>query len=176
MTEEKSIPIFRVMSNLSMTIDGSGQPSITLSTPSWVSNFFGACAYYVKQFFTKERDQYKEEKSLNRFRMFLERLHARVSFDEMGLPVFSVILYETIETEPSAQIVRNIPVTDAKPIVIKHKERTIIYNIQNITINISAEVVNQLNMNPNEVVNHFHDQIEEALDKAVKEGLPKEDI
>lgn len=174
MSEKKRMPNTLVMSNLSMTIDGSGQPSIALSTPLWVSSVFGACAYYVKQLFTKERDRYKEERSLDRFRMYLERLQARVSFDETGLPVFSVVLVPTIDPEPSARMERNTPVTDAKPIVVKRKKRTIIYNIQNITIDISSEVVTQLNMNPVEVVNHFHDQIEAAVDKAVKEGLPIE--
>lgn len=58
------------------------------------------------------------------------------------------------------------------PIVVKHNSSTIIYNIQNITINVTAEVVNQLNMSPQQVVNHFHNQITQAIDLAVKKELP----
>lgn len=58
------------------------------------------------------------------------------------------------------------------PIVVKHKSSTIIYNIQNITINVTADVVNQLNMCPQQVVNHFHNQITQAINQAVKNELP----
>ena len=106
--------------------------------------------------------------------MFLERLQARVTLDEKGLPVFSVdIAFDPIS---ETRKVRSMPVTDAKPIVVKRKKGTVIYNIQNITINVTAEVVNQLNMNPTEVVNHFHDQIENLVDSVVKKRFPKEDL
>ena len=56
--------------------------------------------------------------------------------------------------------------------MVKHKSSTIIYNIQNITINVTADVVNQLNMCPQQVVNHFHNQITQAINQAVKNELP----
>lgn len=162
-----------VMSNLSMTIDEKGQPSIALSTPSVFSTVFGFCAYYVKRLFTK--DKYQEERFLNGFRLYLEQLQARINFDEnTGLPVFSAVLIPPVFDEPSGRMVRTTPVTEAKPIVVKRNNGTVIYNIQNITININADVVTQLNMSPQQVVNHFHDQIQQVLDRAVKKEFTRE--
>ena len=39
--------------------------------------------------------------------------------------------------------------------------------IQNLSINLTAEVVQQLNMNPKEVQNYFAEQIKEATAKAL---------
>ena len=43
--------------------------------------------------------------------------------------------------------------------------------IQNLNINLTAEVVQQLNMNPNEVKNIFGEQIKEATVKAIVQKL-----
>ena len=163
-TTGKSVWI--VNSNLTMTIDENGLPSMSFST-SWLVSLLGDCTYYVKRLFTRKK--VKEERYVNNYRMFLERLRVLVTLDPATeTPIFRIIVLPSASGEPNARHLPSQPETDAKPIVVKSQGSTVIYNIQNITINITTEVVTQLNMNPQQVVNHFHDQIKEALDKAVQ--------
>ena len=55
----------------------------------------------------------------------------------------------------------------------KNKEGVVLQGIQiqNLNINLTAEVVQQLNMNPNEVKNIFGEQIKEATVKAIVQKL-----
>ena len=170
--ETKGKPVCLVNSNLTMTIDENGMPSMSFST-SWLVNLLGVCAYYVKRLFTRNKE--KEERYVNNFRMFLERLQVRIALDPVTeMPTFGIVLLPSAREEPQTRHLPSSPETDAKPIVVKNQGSTIIYNIQNITINITTEVVTQLNMNPQQVVNHFHGQIKEALDKAVQQKFPAE--
>ena len=168
----KGKPVYLVNSNLTMTIDEKGMPSMSFST-SWLISLIGAGAYYIKRLFTRNKE--KEERYVNNFRMFLERLQVRIALDPVTeMPTFGIVLLPSAREEPQTRHLPSSPETDAKPIVVKNQGSTIIYNIQNITINITSEVVNQLNMNPQRVVNHFHGQIKEALDKAVQKHFTKE--
>jgi len=40
-----------------------------------------------------------------------------------------------------------------------------VYVIQNLNINLTAEVIHQLNMNPQEVINHYHELIQREIEK-----------
>ncbi len=55
---------------------------------------------------------------------------------------------------------------DNKEMVENHQGTTTIH-IDNVTINLNAEMVQQLNMNPKEVINQFKDQIQQASLKAI---------
>lgn len=170
--ETKGKPVWLVNSNLTMTIDENGLPSMSFST-SWFVSLLGACAYYVKRLFTRNKE--KEDIYVDNFRMFLERLRVIVTLDPATeKPVFRIIVLPFANGELQTRHIPSHPETDAKPIVVKNQGSTIIYNIQNITINITTEVLTQLNMNPQQVVNHFHGQIKEALDKAVQKHFTKE--
>lgn len=48
-------------------------------------------------------------------------------------------------------------------IVEKKQGTTIIYQIQNLNVYLTAEVVNQLNMNPEKVMNIIHDQVQAEI-------------
>ncbi len=50
---------------------------------------------------------------------------------------------------------------------VEHHQGTTAIHIDNLTINLTAETVQQLNMNPKEVINQFKDQIQQASLKAI---------
>ena len=51
------------------------------------------------------------------------------------------------------------------PIVIKNQKGTTIYQIQNLNIYLTAEVVQQLNLNPSQVINMVQEQLEKEIKK-----------
>ena len=51
------------------------------------------------------------------------------------------------------------------PITVENKEGTTIYNIQNLNIYLTADIVQQLNVNPQQVMNQLHEQIKEEIDR-----------
>ena len=53
--------------------------------------------------------------------------------------------------------------------ITQQKEGVVVeaIQIQNLNINLTAEIIQQLNMNPNEVQNYFAEQIKEATVKAL---------
>ena len=56
----------------------------------------------------------------------------------------------------------------AKPVenvTVKKKCGRTIYQIQNLNIYITAEVVQQMNVNPKEVINYLHEQIQEEINR-----------
>lgn len=50
-------------------------------------------------------------------------------------------------------------------VTVKKKWGRTIYQIQNLNIYITAEVVEQLNVNPKEVINYLHEQIQGEIDR-----------
>jgi hypothetical protein len=51
----------------------------------------------------------------------------------------------------------------------------IVYQIHHLTVHIHAEVVTQLNTNPQQVINVIQDKVQDEIDKMVKEeGQGKE--
>ena len=57
---------------------------------------------------------------------------------------------------------RTEKVTD--PVVIQNKQGNTTYIIQNLNIYITADVVNQLNLNPKEIINIIQDQLKEQIE------------
>lgn len=53
----------------------------------------------------------------------------------------------------------------SEPIVIKTQKGTTIYQIQNLNIYLTAEVVHQLNLNPSRVINMVQEQLEKEINK-----------
>ena len=61
--------------------------------------------------------------------------------------------------------------TGKEPVVIKTNLGTTIYYIQNLHIHLTADVVQQLNINPQQVINQLHEQIREEINKVeTKQG------
>ena len=61
------------------------------------------------------------------------------------------------------------PVKATDSMYVERKQGTTIIHIENLTINLNAEVVQQLNMNPEEVVNQLTEQIQQTSLKALSE-------
>ena len=61
------------------------------------------------------------------------------------------------------------PVKATDSMYVERKQGTTIIHIENLTINLTAEVVQQLNMNPEEVVNQLTEQIQQTSLKALAE-------
>ena len=53
----------------------------------------------------------------------------------------------------------------ASPIVVKSEHGNITYQIQNLVVNINAEVVTQINTNPEQVINVIQDKLREGISK-----------
>lgn len=84
-----------------------------------------------------------------------------------------------VEIAPSGEVSTTVsnatPTADrpGKQVVIERRQETTIVQIQNLNINLTSDVVQQLNMNPKEVINQLTEQIKEttlnAMAKAEKE-------
>lgn len=60
-------------------------------------------------------------------------------------------------------------VKDDHQVVVENHNGTMIVHINNLTINLNAELVQQLNMNPKEVINQLTDKIRQTSLKAIAE-------
>lgn len=59
-----------------------------------------------------------------------------------------------------------------EPLEVEHDDKgNTYYIIQNLNIYLTADVVQQLNVNPKEVINNIHEQIKEEIDKITKEEI-----
>ena len=57
------------------------------------------------------------------------------------------------------------PVKAVQDVVVENKQGTVVYQIQNLNIYLTAEVVHQLNINPKEVINQIKEQLREDITK-----------
>lgn len=96
----------------------------------------------------------------------------------MGLPIFTLIIEE--EKPPIKKRKRhkkkenNEAVAESRadmPIVIEGKHGSVIYQIQNFNVYFTADVVQQLNQNPDKVVNIIQDQVQAQFEKLAKADL-----
>lgn len=84
-----------------------------------------------------------------------------------------------VEIAPSGEVSTTVgnatkaAVKTSEQVVVERHQGTTIVQIQNLNINLTADVVQQLNMNPKEVINQLSEQINEttlnAIAKAGKE-------
>ena len=71
--------------------------------------------------------------------------------------------------DDSTSPIADAPVEATGSMYVERKQGTTIIHIENLTINLNAEVVQQLNMNPEEVINQLSEQIQQASLKALSE-------
>lgn len=95
---------------------------------------------------------------------FLKRTKLRVEVDKRGK------ITTTSEVEPRPWFrpcSLEIPSQEkkAKTVTVESTDGKTVYIIQNLNIFINANVVEQLNVNPQEVINNIHEQIEDAIKK-----------
>jgi len=62
------------------------------------------------------------------------------------------------------------PVEATGSMYVERKQGTTIIHIENLTINLTAEVVQQLNINPEEVINQLTEQIQQTSLKAIADS------
>lgn len=63
------------------------------------------------------------------------------------------------EEEPAKNTEQQAPVT------IQNKQGTVIYNIQNLNVYLTVDMVHQLNVNPQQIINIIQEQIEKEIEK-----------
>lgn len=62
------------------------------------------------------------------------------------------------------------------PVTVEAKDGKTVYVIQNLYFNLTAEMVQQLNVNPQEVINHIHGQIDTITANHTSTNVEKENI
>lgn len=101
---------------------------------------------------------------------FLKRTQLKVEVDDKSGKITS-----SAEVMPRPRLVPcsyEIPKPDDKnkTVTVESNDGKTVYVIQNLNIYITAEVVQQLNVNPQEVINHYHGMIKAEVEKMVKNG------
>jgi len=105
----------------------------------------------------------KEKRDILWLKKEIEYTNFYIKLNDQGAPYLDYFAFiptscpKAPESEP-----------EKKPVEVKSPDGTTVFQIQNLNIYITAEVVNQLNMNPREVVNYFSDKIKSELDDIVK--------
>lgn len=150
---------------LSVVINDNKVQSMELTSPlSKNRSPIEVCDFWSWLSFKKGE---KEKKQIERFREYIEWLHIGIKLDMGGKPWVEVIAPIPLSyTEEAGKEKELAP--EKQPIAVTTEDGKTVYQIQNINIFITAEVINQLNMNPQQVVNHFSDQIKAQLDDMVK--------
>lgn len=123
-----------------------------------IAQMFVTGAYSINNIFASTHEG---NNSYDAFDMLLSMLVLDVRVDKANKTVFSV--------EPSYRLV----IAGDEPEEIRHydgfsvteDDKTIIYQIQNLNIYLTADVVHQLNINPQQVINQLHEQIKEEINK-----------
>ena len=132
-----------------------------LSSPVLAATLLSAGAFYTSKIYAKENEDTSDDKILES----LQRTSLNVEIDPSGQ------LSTTVNTVPD-------PVKDdntcQSPVSVENRQGTTIIQIQNLNINLTAQVVEQLNMNPKEVINQLTEQIREtALNSFTQETAPE---
>ena len=187
MTEEKE-----EKSSFSLEIDEQGMPVLNVSEPSWLTSFFTAAVYYIRRLFKSRKEKEDEDHAVSQFTAFLLRLRTKVEFEPLtGLPTFSIEIGESPHIgrkrhKKKRKVYHHRPAKKSKkmmtrkcrhrdtgyiedeekaPVVVESKHGTVIYHIHHLVVNITAEVVTQLNTNPQQVINVIQDQLRTELNK-----------
>lgn len=126
-----------------------------------IAQMFVTGAYSINKLFASTHEG---NNSFDVFSKLLSMLVLDVRVDKANKTVLSV--------EPSYRLV----IAGDGPEEIRHydeftvteNDKTIIYQIQNLSIYLTADVVHQLNINPQQVINQLHEQIKEEIYKLGK--------
>lgn len=99
---------------------------------------------------------------------FLERTQLKVEVDDKsGKITSSAEVMPRCRYLPCSYEIPN-PDDKEKTVTIEANDGKTVYQIQNLNIYITAEVVHQLNVNPQEVINHYHELIKAEVEKIAK--------
>ena len=129
--------------------------SAIVASPVLVSTLLAAGAFYVGKLLSGDNDNSADGKILES----LQRTSLDVRIADDGQMTTTV----STATETSASVKVDQQVT------VKNQQGTTTVHIENLTINLNAEMVQQLNMNPKEVINQLTEQIQQTSLKALAE-------
>ena len=96
---------------------------------------------------------------------FLERTLLKIEVDnQSGKITTTSEITSRSRVKPSSSET-TMPADKDDTVIIEPREGKTVYVIQNLNINLTAEVIHQLNVSPQEVINHYHDLINEEIKK-----------
>lgn len=123
------------------------------ASPLLVGTLLAAGAFYMRKLFSDDASSSGDGKILES----LQRTSLDVRIADDGQMTTTV----STATETS----KTVKVDDQ--VVVENHQGTTIVHINNLTINLNAEMVQQLNMNPKEVINQLTEQIQQTSLKAI---------
>lgn len=174
--------------NFTLGFDKLGMPVLNEFTPTLFSSLFTAGVYYFSRLFSSREEKEKEQKSIAQLISFLYCIKLTTGFDEFGAPTLKLVAEEEKprrkkkhRSKPNAEFVpvAESPATEMMadtPQVIEGKHGTVIYQIQNFNVYFTADVVQQLNMNPQQVVTIIQDQVQAQFEKLEKAEVKPENV
>ena len=194
--EDDTIVSLAVKASADMIIDTYGLPTLSNVSTHLIASLLAAGAYSIRRIFSISPDG---ELQAEQFRKILEQIKVEVEVLQSGEHTTSVMQLAVPPPPPSFTLPkeqegkfsmsrygrrrtkiffaqsRTAKCRDHRklvsPITVENKEGTTIYNIQNLNIYLTADVVQQLNINPQQVINQLHEQIKEEIDKITKEEI-----
>ena len=126
-----------------------------VTSPVLVGTLLAAGAFYVSKLFTE--DESKAGDNDNKILKSLQRTSLDVHIDNEGQ--MSTTVSTASETTASISVDQQVKV--------ENRQGSTVVHIDNLTINLNAEMVQQLNMNPKEVINQLAEQIKETTVQAL---------
>ncbi len=122
--------------------------SAVAASPVMVGTLLAAGAFYMSKLFTVDGDKEQDGKILES----LQRTSLDVHIQQDGQ--ISTTVSTSTEAAASVKLDQQVKVEN-------HQGTTVIH-IDNLIINLNAEMVQQLNLNPKEVINQLTEQIKET--------------
>lgn len=132
--------------------------SAVVASPVLVGTLLAAGAFYTSKLLTDDGDKEQDGKILES----LKRTSMDVKIQQDGQMTTTV----STSTEASASVKLD------QQIEVETHQGTINFHIDNFTVILNAELVQQLNLNPKEVINQLSDQIKETALKTVSRKTP----
>lgn len=105
---------------------------------------------------------------------FLSDLNLDIKFDHHGHLFVEVEGYPTFDNDPYYEdhICYGSESISYSPRHRRERRGHIVYHIHNLTINLTADVIHQLNVNPKEVVNMIHERLKDEVENIEVHRLP----
>lgn len=184
--EQEEKPVYR------LEIDENGMPVLNIFQPWWLPTLLTSADYYIRRLFKSRKEKEEEDNAISKFTAFLQRLRLLVEIDHFtGIPSFSIEVGDPprfsgrrpnkhkywhnrprglrkasrrkVHHRDSASNRQHTE--EQPPIVVKRKHGTVIYNIYNLTVNVNAGIVGQLNTNNQQVINMISSKLSEKLEE-----------
>lgn len=144
-------PLF-VATGSKFLLEGLGASAVgaaVAASPVLVGTLLAAGAFCMSKLFTEDDTKSQGDKILES----LQRTSLDLQIQQDGQMTTTV----STSTETSATVKVD------QQVKVENRQGTTIVHIDNLTINLNAEMVQQLNMNPKEVINQLTEQIKKSV-------------